>query len=55
MEIYNLYALAEDHRIAREREARFERLRRRRPRRDDEARPVAKPAVPRPAFSRNGR
>jgi hypothetical protein len=30
MEIFNLYALAEDRRLVREREARFERLRRRR-------------------------
>ena len=29
MEVFNLYALAEDRRVAREREARFERLRRR--------------------------
>jgi hypothetical protein len=31
MELFNLYALAEDRRASREREARFERLRRRRP------------------------
>lgn len=30
MEIFNLFALAEDRRIVREREARFERIRRRR-------------------------
>jgi len=32
VEIFNLYALADERRIVREREARFERLRRRKPR-----------------------
>jgi hypothetical protein len=44
MEIFNLSALAEDRRIVREREARFERLRtRRRP----QVEPVARAAKPR--------
>jgi len=43
MEIFNLYALADERRSVREREARFERLRRRKPRVEAAPRAVAQP------------
>ena len=54
MEIFNLFALAEDHRITREREARFERLRRRRPKPETTVR-AAKPRTGLRAASRSAR
>jgi hypothetical protein len=53
MEIFNLFALAEDRRILREREARFERLRRRRAPAEPAARAAEKrPVGPMPHTSR---
>ena len=43
MEIFNLAALVDDRRAAREREARFERLRRRKPEPEPTVRPFAQP------------